>query len=162
MKINIKDYLIGMLGGIFVVIIVLSISFGAYNPLTIFAVNFGYSYASAVHSNDNFTTEIADYCAIFLNRGDDEKVVECVVGYVSPYYNYSNRNTTLFEKTIKSPSEFKEETSICRDVAVVYDIVFRKYEWVTSYVFDEGHVYNHVSTENISCTINGREWHCYG
>ena len=143
-----------------VIIVVMSISFGSYNPLNLFVRNFGFDYASAVYSDDNFTTEIANYCAIFLNRSNDKKVVECVVEYVKPYYNFSDRNSTFFEKNIKSPSEFKE-SGICRDLAVLYDIVFKKYGWVTSYVFEENHVYNHVSTKDVSCTINGREWHCY-
>ena len=161
MNINIKDYLIGMFGGMVAMIIMMSISFGAYNPLNLFVRNFGYSYASTVYSDDNFTTEIADYCAIFLNRSDDRKVVECVVEYVKPYYNFSDRNSTFFEKNIKSPSEFKESGGVCRDLTILYDAIFRKYGWITSYVLDEGHVYNHVSTNKISCTINGREWHCY-
>ncbi len=154
------DLVNSFLFGVFTVFFIFGFLLQPINPIELMAMNSINNYITMATMDDEFVKEIANNCSIFLNNDEDTgEVVKCVVNKVSPYYNYTLENRTSL---IKMPSELKESGGVCRDVAIVYQNVFRLYGWKADLILEDNHVYNHVYTDDTSCIINGKDYVCYG
>lgn len=161
-EVCLKDYFFGLISGMVVVVIILGLAFGPglNNPFVRYNRLFLFDVASLIHTNDPFITETMEHCTPYVE--DERGLVSCVVDYVSSFYHYEERDRRFLGRIIRSPTEIKNgETAVCRDIAIVYDGVFRRLGWVTSFILEENHIYNHVAKNETSCTINGYSWSCY-
>jgi len=103
--------------------------------------------------NDPYIIELAESC-----KGPDE--IECIVKNASSYYYKNNSN----HSGLRSPSEYRNNSGVCRDIAVVYSSAFRTLDYKTMLRFilnDEiKHVYTTIYKNYTYCNIEGKKFVC--
>jgi hypothetical protein len=152
-----------------VIILISMISFnGSSNIIEAASNRFAiaeYNVVAYPHYDDPVIDEIVDFCGGFYEPNPYNKsyMVDCVVMQVSEFYNYSSHPKTIkggFE--VRSPSEYKENGGVCRDIAVLYAITFRRLGWTVQYSFPEPrHVNVIINKGGTWCYIDGLIYKCH-
>jgi hypothetical protein len=105
---------------------------------------------------DSFVLNVTEYCYPFNNSLRIQ--TECVVNYVSQYFNYSNNQNR--SAMFLTPTETIMQGGNCRDVSLIYDSIFKNIGYDTTFIFTENHVFNIVYNEHSYCTIDQVNYNC--
>lgn len=150
--------LVLVLFGVFIAYLGLSI----VQPIDLrnFYISTQYRLASSYEENHKFINDTASLC----NFDNKLLQVDCVVDIVHNYYNYSINRTS--NRVIQTTEEYITSPSLCRDIAVTYDKIFRQLGWGTAFTFVPHHVYLTISKYNqqngevFYCTVDSLYYDC--
>lgn len=146
-----------MVIGMFMILVAMSIVFVPLpnflnNVVQLFLVQGSYKYMSISYSSDKLINDTVEFCYPFQN----ETQIDCVVNQIAPYYNYSKHDGFV------RPDDFKNSSTVCRDIALIFDSVFTKLNWRTEFRFDvPNHVYNGIMNQDMYCWVDAEDYKCW-